>query len=564
MPDMFGRFSLSLFVAIAGGVFYILAKAYNARKIVYKLRRQGLPMPPFSWATGHMLAMKPFMEKLPADAITNYTVTELAYSLNKEAFYLDFWPLSEPLLILTTPDMASQLTQQFNPLKPSVIENAFAGLTGGPNLFTMPDVPWKRWRAIFNPGFSPSYMLQQTPKIVDECRVFCEKMRARVRQNQMFYLEEDTLRLTLDVIGVVTLDTHFRYQEFTSWIPESLRALIEWTSFGTELNPFNRWNPMRPYKLWYHGRKINKYIEAELDKRFVERRYSNDSKRDTRSVKSIVALALDSYMAEENASGASSDATTLDETFKHYACAQIRLFLFAGHDTTSSTMVYAFHLLATNPDCLTRIRAEHDQVFGAGTSPDRVGDLLSADPNLLNQLTYTTACIKEALRLFPPASAMRVGGPDTVLVGSDGTRYPTAGCSVWGIHLAIQRNPAVFPQPNRFIPDRWLPMTLPGDPLHPAKGAWRPFEFGPRNCVGQTLAMAEIKILLAMTTRAFDFRPAYDEWDRLHPPGHLGGAGAIRTALGDRAYQVEGGGGGAHAANKYPCRVRMVGDGEKA
>ncbi|KAL0264058.1 hypothetical protein SLS55_000002 [Diplodia seriata] len=535
---MYEHFSAPLLIAIASAIIYIFFKAYNARKAVYRLRKQGLPMPPFSWITGHMLALKPFMDQLPTDAITNYTVTELAFSLGTEAFYLDFWPLSEPLLILTSPAMASQLTQQFNPLKPPVIEKAFAGLTGGPNLFTMPDESWKRWRAIFSPGFSPTYMLQQTPKIVDECRVFCEKMRARASENQMFHLEEDTLRLTLDVIGVVTLDTCFQYQEFTSWVPESLRALIEWTSFGTELNPFNRWNPMRPYSLWYHGRKINRFLEAELDKRFLERRYANDSKRDTESVKSIVALALDSYIAEESAQGVSSDVAILDKSFKHYACAQIRLFLFAGHDTTSSTMVYTLHLLATNPDCLSRIRTEHDEVFGAGTSPDRVGDLLSANPHLLNQLPYTTACIKEALRLFPPASAMRVGGRSTVLTGSDGTRYPTVGCNVWGLHLAIQRNPAAFPQPNAFVPERWLPTTKPDDPLHPPKGAWRPFEFGPRNCIGQTLAMAEIKVLLAMAVRQFDFRPAYDEWDGLHPGGR-----SVKTALGDRAYQVEGGGG---------------------
>lgn len=152
-----------------------------------------------------MLAMKPFMEKFSTYACIYHAVTEFALSLEKEAFYLDLWPLSEPLLILTTPAMTSPLTQEFNPPKPSVIEKALARLTGDPDLFTMSDIPSKKWRAILNPDFSPNYMLQQAPKIVDECRVFCEKMRARARENQMFPLEEDTLRLTLDVMGVVTL-----------------------------------------------------------------------------------------------------------------------------------------------------------------------------------------------------------------------------------------------------------------------------------------------------------------------------------------------------------------------
>lgn len=173
----------------------------------------------------------------------------------------------------------------------------------------------------------------------------------------------------------------------------------------------------------------------------------------------------------------------------------IRLFLFAGHDTTSGAMIYVFHYLSLNPDCLSGFRAEHDNVMGVNRA--EAGDRLSEQRTLLNQLPYTTACIKEALRLFHPASSLRVGGP---------------------------------------------------------KGAWRPFKFGPRNCVGQTLAMSELKIMLAMAAREFSFRDAYDEWDRLHPTTH------VKTALGDRAYQVEGGGGGSHAANRHPCRVYFAED----
>lgn len=347
-------------------------------------------------------------------------------------------------------------------------------------------------------------------------------------------------------------DTDFNYQHGDSDIPNSLRGLIEWVSFGTEMNPFNRWTPRRPFMISYYGRKVDKFIDKELQKRYAERKNSlileeNQKERPrTKKAKSIVALALDAYAAETQ-----SDAP-LDSTFLHYARSQIRLFLFAGHDTTSSAMVYVFHYLSLHPPCLARLRAEHDAVLGADRAA--VGDVLSAQPTLLNQLPYTTACIREALRLFPPASSLRVGGDDTVLVDEDGTRYPTAGCNVWALHLALQRNPAVWgPTADRFLPERWM-VTAPDDPLHPPKGAWRPFEFGPRNCIGQTLAMSELKIVLAMTAREFDFKDAYEEWDRLHPSKH------VKTALGDRAYQVEGGGGGSHAANRYPCRVYFAGE----
>lgn len=162
-------------------------------------------MPPFNWISGHILAIVPFMKKFLTDARIYQAVTEMAFFLKEEAFYLDLWPFSEPLLILTTPTMTCQLTQEFSSPKPSIIQKAFARLRGDRDLFTMSDIPSKQWRAILNPEFNPNHMLQQTPKIVDECRVFCEKMRSRALENQVFSLEEDTLRLALDVIGVVAL-----------------------------------------------------------------------------------------------------------------------------------------------------------------------------------------------------------------------------------------------------------------------------------------------------------------------------------------------------------------------
>jgi len=85
------------------------------------------------------------------------------------------------------------------------------------------------------------------------------------------------------------------------------------------------------------------------------------------------------------------------------------------------------------------------------------------------------------------------------------------------------------------------------------KGAWRPFEFGPRNCIGQALVMIEVKTVLAMTLRELDVRPAYEEWDMLR--GKKGG-----IIDGERCYQIEEG--SAHPADHYPCRVFLRGRAE--
>ncbi|ETS79295.1 hypothetical protein PFICI_09148 [Pestalotiopsis fici W106-1] len=161
----------------------------------------------------------------------------------------------------------------------------------------------------------------------------------------------------------------------------------------------------------------------------------------------MAELLVDAYLTEHG-----DRPGPMEPTFKYLACAQLRLFLIGGHDTTSSALVYTYHLLYENPGPLARLRAEHDEALGEDIA--EAGARISADPTLLNKLPYTNACIKETMRIFPPASAMRVGTPDIVLTDRNGTQYPTAGCNVWSLHLAMHRSPKLFKEPRSFIPER--------------------------------------------------------------------------------------------------------------
>ncbi|KAI0848483.1 cytochrome P450 [Daldinia vernicosa] len=77
---------------------------------------------------------------------------------------------------------------------------------------------------------------------------------------------------------------------------------------------------------------------------------------------------------------------------------------------------------------MTKLRAEHDAVFGADIT--ETANTMREQPHLLNRLPYTTAVIKESLRLFPPASAMRGGQPGVYLQDDKGNRYPTEGTNM--------------------------------------------------------------------------------------------------------------------------------------
>ena len=309
----------------------------------------------------------------------------------------------------------------------------------------------------------------------------------------------------------------------------ALKRQIRWLVFGSKLNPWERWHPFRRLVHWDCTRQMDSYLEPVLN--------SNVSKlqgQTSTPTKSIIGLALQTYLAQNGLQ------TTTDTTFRKFAISQVKLFLFSGHDTTSSTICYVFYLLSTHPAILDRVRQEHNSVFGEGLAART--KTLEQEPHLLNQLPITATVIKETLRLYPVGSSLRGGEPGYHITDPHGRQFPTDGFLVWAVSQPLHRDPAYWPKADEFIPDRWL--VEADDPLHPVKGAWRPFEFGPRNCIGQELAMMEVKIVLLLVLQQFDVQVAYEEFDR------KGGRG-VKIVNGERAYQMTL----AQPANDLPCRV---------
>lgn len=362
--------------------------------------------------------------------------------------------------------------------------------------------------------------------------------------------------MTFDVIGRVVLNSRLNYQMSDNELAAALRSSIEWTTWRDQLNPVTKYLTIRPIVHWFNSRTMNRYIGNEIDQRFAEHIEAGSNKQTRASTsesspgsKSIVSLLIDDLERE-----AGSD--TLDrikQDVKSAMASQLRVFLFAGHDTSSAALTYCYYLLSTHPDALTHLLDEHDAVFG--TDPAEAQAEIHKDPHKVNQLPFTTAVIKETLRLFPPAGSMRLGRPGAFITDENGRQFPTVNCNVWTLSLAIHHDPRYWPEPEKFLPERWL--ASPGDPLYPGntKGAWRPFEHGPRNCIGQTLALLELKIALVLTMREVRVVPAYKEWDAMHPKKPRGGAQIIDTVDGNRAYQEEKG--AAHPADRFPVMVEL-------
>jgi cytochrome P450 len=164
------------------------------------------------------------------------------------------------------------------------------------------------------------------------------------------------------------------------------------------------------------------------------------------------------------------------------------LFFIAGHETSSSALAMTLHMLEQNPDIQDRARKEVVQVLGAKLLPDWED---------IRNLTYLECCIKETLRLYPPAAFIsRQLDRDSVIGGYFVPKDTFVTVPQWTIH----RDPDLWADPDRYNPDRFLNEKIDSY-------TWLPFSLGPRQCLGINFAMLELRIVLAFLLRKFRFLP---------------------------------------------------------
>lgn len=187
-------------------------------------------------------------------------------------------------------------------------------------------------------------------------------------------------------------------------------------------------------------------------------------------------------------------------------CDQVKAFLFAGQDTTSTLLQWATYELSRTPHALQALHAELDKIFGPNTGPDVIRQgLVSQGAAVIGQMSYLSAIIKETLRLHPPAATARMAAPGAaeLIQLPDGPRLCIDGLIMYNCLSLVQRDALVYGDTrNDFMPERWLSKTETGK--FPAT-AWRPFERGPRSCIGQELANIEARVILACIVRRYDF-----------------------------------------------------------
>lgn len=173
----------------------------------------------------------------------------------------------------------------------------------------------------------------------------------------------------------------------------------------------------------------------------------------------------------------------------------------AGSDTTSNTLSAFWFYLTSNPAAYTRLKSEIRTTFSSSSSDIVPGPRLSS-------CTYLHACIDETMRLDPAGPSEP---PREILPGGatiDGEFYPAGtvvGCANW----AMGRNERVFGDPGRFRPERYVVSEGTGvtvEEVNRIRGYWSAFLIGPTNCIGKSVAMTELALVIARTVFRVEMR----------------------------------------------------------
>jgi cytochrome P450 len=197
---------------------------------------------------------------------------------------------------------------------------------------------------------------------------------------------------------------------------------------------------------------------------------------------------------------------------------QVMTLMFAGHDTSTSTLTFMMHELARHPDVVAKLCEEQDRVLG-GATPDI--------ETLEREMPYLDMVLDEVLRLYPPAW---IGPRRAVRDFEFGGHRVARGAYVNYCSWASHRIPEVFPEPEAFIPERFSRERKAALP----RGAYVPFGGGSRICIGKRFGQTEVKLVATMLLQRLrlDAMPGRTMTVRQMPT--LSPRGGLKMRVGER------------------------------
>ena len=430
---------------------------------------RSIPGPPMHWLLG---------EKWTRNEEEREKRTKL---IQEHRWKVYMWRWSGPLwpvLYVTHPEAIQEVIKI--PKSRSMLEVFRPAI--GDSILIAEGKKWFHNRRLLTPAFHFEILKGYIP-IINSClQVLVKKWSSASKECQCVLVLRDITKLSMDVIMCCAFNTKTNCQLADTHHPYC-SAVLEILDLLTDRldNPLHWYSPL--YSLTANRRRLRR--EKKATEIFVD--------SVIRERKEIMNAALSKQDKCDRLHFIDILLTARDEHGKGFTDEEIRneanLFMAAGHNTTTSAISWTLFCLAKCPEHQDKVREEVNAVL-MGREQLEYGDL--------KELKYTTWCIKEAMRLYPPVRYVgRETKEDTVIAG----HVIPGGVNVILDIIGLHRHPDVWEEPEEYNPLRFHPSQAEG--RHPY--AYMPFSAGYRNCIGQNFALNEMKIVIALLVKQFQF-----------------------------------------------------------
>jgi cytochrome P450 len=308
----------------------------------------------------------------------------------------------------------------------------------GNNLIVSEGKFWKKQRRMMQPAFLPNAIGALTGMIARSNVAMRDKWIQAAKDRQTINVTRDVSFMVLEVVLTALFGDDYE------------QAMSHFNLLSDE--------PARDLQFAQEFRSLGKFVFELVAQRREQNRHAID----------VMGMLMDAR-----------DRDTGERMPDRQVAHEILTLIIAGHETTASTLNWAWYLLSQHPEVERRLSQEIASISVAEVPS--LEDLL--------QFTYTRQVLEEALRLYPALWLMtRKARRDDQL----GDFFVPAGTEIYIPPYFIQRHPAFWENPDQFDPDRFDPAQ--SQKRHPV--AMLPFSVGPRNCIGEFLARVEMQIHL--------------------------------------------------------------------
>lgn len=353
------------------------------------------------------------------------------------------------LTVVTNPEDIVQIMQENfnNYIKKSNIEQFF----GNKNIFLTNGEEWKEQRKMVRPVFKNEHITNFIP-IIEK---ICEEEFSTLLENEAFDIQEFFNKISFKIITSTIIgnefQAHYQLKEHIKIVTDSLTQMKSMQNFA-----------------FLFRKKIKKrdesiaFIDKVIYQIIADKKKSKEFNSDALSMLTELSLQKDSTL---------SDKEIRD---------QLVTLIFAGYETTALSMSWLAYLLSRNTPYQNNAREEFQS-------------LSNVSPSDSTQYQTIDNIIKESMRLYPPGWAWsRIALKDDQLKH----HQVKAGEILLMSPYLTHRDPKLWPDPTKFSPERFQNEIV--------KGSFIPFGYGPRTCIGMSLAMIEMRIMLKHLLKHFE------------------------------------------------------------